>query len=75
MDLNYLYYRHGVSLMMAKAATSSCARIVHEKLADAYSKRIAEACPVGERQSYWTRWEAYLTYPCVDRTSVQAELV
>ncbi len=75
MGLNYLYYRHGVSLMMAKAATSSCVRIVHEKFAEAYAKRIADSCPAGERQKYWTRWEAYLTYPCVDRFTVEAQLV
>ena len=67
MDLNYLYRRHGVSLMMAKAATSVCARIVHEKMAESYSKQIADACPAGERQAYWSRWEAYMAYPCLDR--------
>ena len=74
MDLNYLYYRHGASLMSAETATSSCARIVHEKLANAYAKAIADACPVGKRQRYWTRWEAYLTYPCIERATVHAKL-
>jgi hypothetical protein len=46
MDLNHLYYRHGVSLMMAKEATSACARIVHEKMAVAYAAHVVEY-PVG----------------------------
>jgi len=78
MGLNYLYHRHGVSLMLARAATSSCARIVHEKMAAAYAKQIADFCPAAERRAYWTRWEAYLTVPCVSRpesTAVEVSLL
>lgn len=59
MDLNYLYHRHGVSLIMAKAATSSCARIVHEKLAAAYAERMGSAFSAAERASCWTTPDAY----------------
>ena len=67
VDLNYLYHRHGVSLMLAKAAASSCARIVHEKMAAAYAKQIADCCPA-ERRAYWLRREAYLTVPFASRS-------
>ncbi|MCJ8156689.1 hypothetical protein [Sphingomonas sp. LaA6.9] len=40
-DLNYLYHRQQVSLMRAHAASDSCSRRVHEKLAHAYGDRIA----------------------------------
>ena len=68
VDLNYLYLRHGVSLMLAKAAASSCARIVHEKMAAAYAKQIADCCPTAERKAYWLRREAYLTFPLANRS-------
>lgn len=48
---------------MAEAATSSCARIVHEELARLYAKRIADACPPAERVKYWTTWQAYMAVP------------
>jgi len=63
MDLNYLYHRRGVSLMMAEAATSSCARMVHEELARLYAKGIADACPPADRSTYWTTWQAYMSVP------------
>jgi hypothetical protein len=63
MDLNYLYHRHGISLMMAEAATSSCARMVHEELARLYAKRIADDCPPADRVTYWTTWQAYMSVP------------
>lgn len=41
MDLDYLYGRHEVSLLMAKNAVSEAARRVHRELASAYASRIA----------------------------------
>lgn len=73
LDLNYLYYRHGASLMRAKAATSSCARIVHEKLAEAYARLIADAFPVGEPNEDWTRSEDYLVSPGADHVGIEAD--
>jgi hypothetical protein len=49
--------------MMAEAATSSCARMVHEELARLYAKLIADACPPAERMKYWTTWQAYMSVP------------
>ncbi len=43
MDLNYLYQRHFISLYMAENAACNCSRIAHEKLAEGYAARIAEA--------------------------------
>lgn len=40
MDLNYLYRRHQISLMMAKAAASPSARYSHLGLATAYARLI-----------------------------------
>jgi hypothetical protein len=42
MDLNYLYYRHQVSLFMADHASSGNARAAHRDLARGYARRIAE---------------------------------
>ena len=43
MDLNYLYQRHQVSLVMAERAESAEARRIHREFADQYCARIAEA--------------------------------
>ena len=43
MDLNYLYHRHGVSLVMAARASCDRSREAHRSLAAAYAKRIAGA--------------------------------
>ena len=43
MDLNYLYHRHGISLMMAERAACSRSRVAHRSLAAAYAERIARA--------------------------------
>lgn len=43
MDLNYLYQRYSVSLHMAENAACTSSRIVHQKLAEGYAARIAEA--------------------------------
>ncbi len=43
MDLNYLYQRYSVSLLMAENAACSCSRIAHRKLADGYAAQIADA--------------------------------
>jgi len=43
MDLNYLYQRYSVSLHMAENAACTSSRIVHQKLAEGYATRIAEA--------------------------------
>jgi hypothetical protein len=40
MDLNYLYQRHQVSVMLARAAASKSARSSHAGLARAYAARI-----------------------------------
>ena len=41
MDLNYLYHRHGVSLIMAARASCDRSRDAHRSLAAAYAERIA----------------------------------
>ena len=41
MDLNYLYHRHGVSLIMAANAACRRSGEVHRSLAAAYASRIA----------------------------------
>jgi hypothetical protein len=43
MDLNYLYQRYSVSLHMAENAACTSSRIVHQKLAQGYAARIANA--------------------------------
>ena len=43
MDLNYLYHRHGVSLMMAANASCDRSRYAHRSMAAAYAERIAGA--------------------------------
>ena len=60
--------------MMAKAATSSCARMVHEELAHLYAKRIEDACPPAERLKYWTTWQAYMSVPCEELPQTAANL-
>lgn len=40
MDLNYLLYRHQVSLMRAKASDCLCASRSHRGLATGYAERI-----------------------------------
>lgn len=40
MDLNYLYQRYAVSLRLSEDAACVCSRIVHRKMAEAYSVRI-----------------------------------
>jgi hypothetical protein len=41
MDLNYLYHRHGVSLIMAQRALCERSRHAHLRFAAAYAKDIA----------------------------------
>jgi hypothetical protein len=43
MDLNYLYQRYTISLHMAENAACCSSRIVHQKLAEGYAARIADA--------------------------------
>lgn len=43
MDLNYLFHRHQVSLMMAAAATGREAHRAHRGLAQRYAASIAAA--------------------------------
>ena len=43
MDLNYLYKRHQISLVMAQRARCEHSRGAHQALADAYQSMIAEA--------------------------------
>ncbi len=40
MDLNYLYYRHQVSLFNAEHATCEESRLAHLSLVDAYAAKI-----------------------------------
>lgn len=42
MDLNYLYHRHGVSLLMAERAACEQARSAHRDFAHVYAERIAD---------------------------------
>ena len=42
MDLNYLYYRRGKSLMMAAQAACESSRAAHLALAHGYVAKIAE---------------------------------
>ena len=43
MDLNYLYERHQVSLILAERAVTQESRRAHGRLAEAYALRIAAA--------------------------------
>ena len=43
MDLNYLYHRHGISLLMAARARCEAARNAHRQLAAGYADRIDAA--------------------------------
>lgn len=43
MDLNYLYHRHQVSLMMADSAACSRSRLAHLGLVAAYARKIEQA--------------------------------
>lgn len=61
MDLNHLYYRHGASLMLAQAAASSSARILHETIASEYAARIADNRSIAKPRSKWTTCGAYET--------------
>ena len=51
MDLNYLYHRQQVSLMMADAAASPEARYAHRDLASRYARLI----DAGRGSAEWTR--------------------
>jgi hypothetical protein len=50
MDLNYLFHRHQVSLMMAAAARGHEARHAHVQLARRYATRIARVQAQGGAQ-------------------------
>jgi len=43
MDLNYFHHRQQVSEFMSDNAACVCSRLVHRKLADAYSLLISNA--------------------------------
>lgn len=45
MDLNYLFHRRGVSLIMAENAACDRSQSAHLALAEAYAERIAAAQP------------------------------
>jgi len=51
MDLNYLYHRHGVSLIMAAHAECQNSRAVHQALAAAYASRISDTLRNNRRGS------------------------
>ena len=42
MDLNTLYHRHGVALLMAARAACASSRKAHRAMAASYAARIAE---------------------------------
>ena len=42
MDLNYLYHRHGISLMMSDRAACEPSRHAHRVMAGEYARRIAD---------------------------------
>jgi len=43
MDLNYLYRRHGISLYLAKNASSEPLRRAHKAFARVFAAKIADA--------------------------------
>jgi hypothetical protein len=43
MDLNDLYYRHGVSLLLAEHASCERSQAAHRVLAESYAVQIAAA--------------------------------
>lgn len=43
MDLNYFHHRQQVSDFMSNNAACDCSRLVHRKMADAYTLLIANA--------------------------------
>jgi len=43
MDLNYLYRRHGISLYLAKNASTERMRRAHEAFAWVFAAKIADA--------------------------------
>jgi hypothetical protein len=45
LDLNYLYHRHGVSLLRAGAAACAASRAAHLGLAGRYAARIGQLRP------------------------------
>ncbi|QIK96410.1 hypothetical protein G7076_08105 [Sphingomonas sp. HDW15A] len=45
MDLNYLFHRRGVALLMADNASCERSQAAHLALADAYSEQISAAQP------------------------------
>ena len=48
MSLNYLYHRHGVSLLRAENAACEPARNAHRMMAKAYAGRIAASARRGD---------------------------
>ncbi|MDV3258511.1 MAG: hypothetical protein LOX97_12215 [Sphingomonas sp.] len=51
MDLNYLYQRYSVSLLMAETAACDSSRHAHRKLADGYAAQIAQAKAQGTTEA------------------------
>ena len=49
MDLNYLYHRHGKSLLMAEQASCTQSREAHRELAAGYAARIDAAIRANEQ--------------------------
>jgi len=49
MDLNYLYHRHGVSLMLASRAACTESRTAHSGLAAGYAARISDLSRANEQ--------------------------
>ncbi len=49
MDLNYLYHRHGISLMLAEQASCDRSRDAHRELAAGYATRINDAIRANEQ--------------------------
>lgn len=49
MDLNYLYHRHGTSLLLADHASCANSRDSHLELAAAYAAKISAAIRLNEQ--------------------------
>ena len=49
MDLNYLYRRHGISLLMADQAECAASRHAHLGLAAGYAAKISDAIRANEQ--------------------------
>lgn len=49
VDLNYLYHRHGISLLLADQAQCAASRSAHLELAAGYAVKISDAIRANEQ--------------------------